>query len=380
MIESLSTAAVPAGIEPNQPAPARSLAERPAGESLRGFGERMQQAAAQSVASVETETLLDAEQTLPEQAALPLAESLPEGESGLLEIIERQLADLQAREEVLSEITAELPMPVAVTAVELPELPGQAALASGLLPVAAPVVTDAADELPQDAPAPLRPAAVSVPSTAPRSVAQEAPAPVASETPAAAPASAAPLLSTPAETRAPGVSSELPISELAARDGSEPVVTDRQQAAPASSADRTLHLQAPQARWGEQMVNALRENVDLQVQQKIQNATIRLDPPELGSLEILLSHESGRLNVHLSAANVEVARLLQQTSDRLRQELVAQHFVQVNVQVGSDGGGDPRQQRQSAELAEDAPRAALSVEQPEQDARSTRQRDVLVTV
>ena len=85
-------------------------------------------------------------------------------------------------------------------------------------------------------------------------------------------------------------------------------------------------LQAPEA-GGEQMLHALREHVEVQLQQRQQSASIRLDPPELGSLEIHLSHESGRLTVQLSAANADVARLLQQTSDRLRQELVAQQFV-----------------------------------------------------
>ncbi len=128
------------------------------------------------------------------------------------------------------------------------------------------------------------------------------------------------------------------------------------------------------------MLHALRENVDLQIQQKIQSATIRLDPPELGSMEILLSHESGRLNVHLSAANADVARLLQQTSERLRHELVGQHFVQVNVQVGADSGGQQGQPRQRPVLAgEDAPLAARPQEQ-EQQRESGRARDVLVTV
>ena len=165
-------------------------------------------------------------------------------------------------------------------------------------------------------------------------------------------------------------------------DAGDPLTTtvDRGQATPLQAADRALKLQAPEAKWGEQMLHALRENVDLQIQQKIQSATIRLDPPELGSMEILLSHESGRLNVHLSAANADVARLLQQTSERLRHELVGQHFVQVNVQVGADSGGQQGQPRQRPVLAgEEAPLAARPQEQ-EQQRESGRARDVLVTV
>ena len=180
----------------------------------------------------------------------------------------------------------------------------------------------------------------------------------------------------------PTASFELLLDTSEPLDAGEPPTgaIERGHAPLAQAVDRGLKLQAPEAKWGEQMLHALRENVDLQIQQKIQSATIRLDPPELGSMEILLSHESGRLNVHLTAANADVARLLQQTSDRLRQELVGQHFVQVNVQVGAESGGQQGQQRQRAALAaEELPLAARPQEQEERR-ESGRPRDVLITV
>lgn len=117
--------------------------------------------------------------------------------------------------------------------------------------------------------------------------------------------------------------------------------------------ERGLKLVAPQARWGEQMLNALRETVEIQVQQRFQQATIRLDPPELGSLEIFISHESGRLSVHISAAQTDVARLLAHSSERMRQELVQQNLLHVDVQVSSDSRGQSsrEQARQQHETA-----------------------------
>ena len=113
--------------------------------------------------------------------------------------------------------------------------------------------------------------------------------------------------------------------------------------------ERGLKLAAPQARWGEQMLHALRETVEVQVQQRFQQATIRLDPPELGSLEIFISHENGRLSVHISAAQTDVVRLIAATSERLRQELVEQNTLQVQVQVSSDAQGhSQREQGRSA--------------------------------
>ncbi|MFV9682161.1 flagellar hook-length control protein FliK [Pseudomonas sp. NY15367] len=146
------------------------------------------------------------------------------------------------------------------------------------------------------------------------------------------------------------------------------------------AAERPLKLHAPQAQWGEQMLASLREHVDLQINQRIQNATIRLDPPELGSLEIFLSHESGRLSVQLSAANADVARLLQQTSERLRQELVGQNFVQVNVQVSADAQGGRQQQQAQAWLTEDEVAAAVTLPAAGERSAGLSTSDVLVTV
>jgi flagellar hook-length control protein FliK len=146
--------------------------------------------------------------------------------------------------------------------------------------------------------------------------------------------------------------------------------------------ERSLRMQGNEAKWGEQLLHALRDNVDVQLQQRVQNATIRLDPPELGSMEIFLSHESGRLSVHISATQVDVARLLQSTSERLRQELVGQNFMQVSVEISS--GGQPGQQhaqQQGKGLFGDETAIADSRETELPIPEKTRQRsDILVTV
>ncbi|MCQ4327253.1 flagellar hook-length control protein FliK [Stutzerimonas stutzeri] len=163
----------------------------------------------------------------------------------------------------------------------------------------------------------------------------------------------------------------------------EPLAMSGERTVPPQGMEHSLKLHAPQAKWGEQMLQALREHVELQLQQRQQSASIRLDPPELGSLEIHLSHESGRLTVQLSAAHADVARLLQQTSDRLRQELVGQHFVQVNVQVAADGqSGQQGQARQRMPAGEEPVAANGPAEDTAQDTErsGSRARDVLVTV
>lgn len=148
--------------------------------------------------------------------------------------------------------------------------------------------------------------------------------------------------------------------------------------------EQTLRLESPEAKWGEQMLHALRKSVEMQLQQRVQSATLRLDPPELGSLEIHVSHESGRLSVQILAAQGDVARLLHQTSERLRQELVEERFVHVDVQVSSDGQqrrqGGSRQYQRLLGSDELIVANVHSVSSAESTRASGARSDVLVTV
>lgn len=384
--ESVAPAAARAAAPGHHPAAGRRFAD----DVLRGFGERMQSASTETdgLSSELSAALLQG--AVPVHAAeqgqvLQLGGAAGQGgeapqeltpEQWLMGMIDQQQTDVQARDSGHAN-AAPVPVPVPLSQAQaLPEaapapadlfawLPGQspygesqadAGLADPLDVLAAAGFQRRAVEMNPMMPAVMKP-------VVDMSFSQPVAAPALADTMAAAPLE--PLL-----------------DAVEPLDAGEPLTStvERGQTTPAQAADRALKLQAPEAKWGEQMLHALRENVDLQIQQKIQSATIRLDPPELGSMEIMLSHESGRLNIQLSAANADVARLLQQTSDRLRQELVGQHFVQVNVQVGADSGGQQGQQRQRAALAgEELPTAARQQEQ-QQSRESGRARDVLITV
>jgi flagellar hook-length control protein FliK len=108
------------------------------------------------------------------------------------------------------------------------------------------------------------------------------------------------------------------------------------------------------SRWSDQLQSALGDRLQLQVKDKIQHATIRLDPPDMGKIDISMHIENGRMQVHIQANHGEVYRSLQQISHELRQSLVEQNFVQVNVQVSSQHPGQQQGQRQNAfaELSE----------------------------
>ncbi|WP_252724446.1 flagellar hook-length control protein FliK [Vibrio hepatarius] len=96
------------------------------------------------------------------------------------------------------------------------------------------------------------------------------------------------------------------------------------------------------AKWGEQMMQVLHDRVSVQAQQNLQQAQIRLDPPELGKMDLLVRVEGDRLSVQIHANSSATREALMQVSDRLRAELQNQNFLHVDVNVGS--GDTPRGQ------------------------------------
>ncbi|UTZ24125.1 flagellar hook-length control protein FliK [Vibrio campbellii] len=99
-----------------------------------------------------------------------------------------------------------------------------------------------------------------------------------------------------------------------------------------------VRVDTSSGRWGEQMMQVLQDRVTLQAQQNLQEAKIRLDPPELGKLDLLVRVEGDRLSVQINANTAATREALMQVSERLRTELQEQNFIHVDVNVGSDRG------------------------------------------
>jgi len=113
---------------------------------------------------------------------------------------------------------------------------------------------------------------------------------------------------------------------------------------------------------GEQPLAALLgERLHYQISRRTQHAVLRLDPPSMGSIEILIRNEGGALHVHLRASHAEVARQLQGIGDSLRQDLAQRQQGEVSVQI-DDGTRDPdgRQRQRHGQAGQHAPGRALS--------------------
>lgn len=142
-----------------------------------------------------------------------------------------------------------------------------------------------------------------------------------------------------------------------------------------------LRLDGATAEMPQQLQHALGERLNLQVNNQIQHATIRLDPPDMGKIEISLHFEAGKLQVQINAGQGDVYRALQQVSNDLRQALTEQHFVDVDVQVSSQSAQQQQRQDKQQEQQGETPTAILANDTESRHASERRSDDsILMTI
>ncbi|EMW7170855.1 flagellar hook-length control protein FliK [Vibrio fluvialis] len=126
----------------------------------------------------------------------------------------------------------------------------------------------------------------------------------------------------------------------------------------------SVRIDTQAGKWGEQMLQVLHDRVTLQAQQNLQEAKIRLDPPDLGKLDLVVRVEGDRLSVQINANAAATREALMQVSDRLRAELQSQNFVHVDVNVGSDQGSQRHSSSQDDAAASTIFAARNSADEP----------------
>lgn len=152
------------------------------------------------------------------------------------------------------------------------------------------------------------------------------------------------------------------VASLSADAAAATTVTAPAQAAVARAAGETLRLPNGDAgQWRQPLATALGERLQVMVSNGSERAVIRLDPPMMGTIEIVVRHEAGAVQVHVSATHGEVLRQLHGLSDSLRQDPVLRQFADVSVQVADAGrDGDGRQRQRTFEQGNEDPGQALA--------------------
>ncbi|AQR69105.1 hypothetical protein BZG29_12735 [Janthinobacterium sp. LM6] len=140
--------------------------------------------------------------------------------------------------------------------------------------------------------------------------------------------------------------------------------------ATAAPSGDTIKLNGPAQQWQEPLREALGERLQTQIGRNSEHATIRLDPPMLGRIEISIRHTAGALQVNVTASNSEVLRQLQGIGENMRSDLAQRQYTEVAVNISATprspaaqafAEGDARGQRQPGRQNDDAePGRALS--------------------
>jgi flagellar hook-length control protein FliK len=125
----------------------------------------------------------------------------------------------------------------------------------------------------------------------------------------------------------------------------------------ATPAAAIVKLAGAPEQWQQPLREALGDRLQVQLQRNNEHAVIRLEPPNMGSIEISIRQSGGSLQVNLTANHSEVVRQLNTIGDSVRQDLsTTRQFGDVAVTVNSsraqaqaDGGGRNQQQRDQDE-------------------------------
>jgi flagellar hook-length control protein FliK len=162
-----------------------------------------------------------------------------------------------------------------------------------------------------------------------------------------------------ASAAAPGAGVSVPSTSQALAGA---VVPDLASLARAPGADVLALRGAEPAQWRPALKAALGDRLQVQVSARSEQAVIRLDPPSLGRIEIVIRHEGGQLQVHLAASNGDVLQQLHTLTEGLRQDLVHRHHGEVAVTVSDlarEGGSQARREREGEEGSERRPGRGL---------------------
>ena len=118
----------------------------------------------------------------------------------------------------------------------------------------------------------------------------------------------------------------------------------------AQPAADTVKLAGPPTAWRQSLQETLGDRLNVHVANNVQQATISIEPPQLGRIDIAIRHSAGTLEVNISATNGDVLRQLQTVSDNLRNDLSQRQYTEVAVTVtpapknNAAPFGDPQQQ------------------------------------
>lgn len=107
-----------------------------------------------------------------------------------------------------------------------------------------------------------------------------------------------------------------------------------------STDSASLQLDTSQDNWNQQLISALGDRVQTMTSESQKTATVRLDPPELGRLEISVRQDGDRLSVQIHTSNQNLRDALMESREQLKQVLIPEYGagVEVDISYSQDSG------------------------------------------
>ncbi|TKB58236.1 flagellar hook-length control protein FliK [Ferrimonas aestuarii] len=115
-----------------------------------------------------------------------------------------------------------------------------------------------------------------------------------------------------------------------------------------NTADVQAQLRQPVA--AERMAPELRERMMMMINSRTNQAEIRLDPPELGALQVKIQMNGDQAQLQLQVAQTQTREMVEQALPRLREMLEQQGITLTDTQI-SQGGGNQGGQEQGGQFA-----------------------------
>lgn len=122
-------------------------------------------------------------------------------------------------------------------------------------------------------------------------------------------------------------------------------VTTQQQARADAAQQAQLPLQLTKELANEQMA----EKVQMMMSKNLKNLDIRLDPPELGRMQIRMTMNNDLANVHFTVTNPQAREMIEQTMPRLREMLAQQGMQLADSSVQQQNSGQQQERHRASE-------------------------------
>ena len=108
---------------------------------------------------------------------------------------------------------------------------------------------------------------------------------------------------------------------------------------PAVKIDAAGQVQSPLLMTKEMAEDQVSEKIQMMMSKNLKNLDIRLDPPELGRMQIRMAMNNDLANVHFTVSNPQARELIEQTLPRLREMFAQQGMQLADSSVEQQTGG-----------------------------------------